>query len=205
MGEVECYGPYEHDRGSRMRVMGWALEAGPRPTEGEHYERRKRHTRMVQMLPHLHIAMPPRRDVKVTLHLVPLQTPINPTARPRHTPSQPRRLLEPSLFPPVSQHMRHMRILLLLLGQILPLPLQRVHPLDPLSPVRGVLGQHVAREYAIARGVLHVDVEVETEHGDYDVEVDLQVVGDSLLHAEEMRFVARIPAAQLGEGQYGAD
>lgn len=166
---------------------------------------KKRHTRMVQMLPQLHIAMPPRRNMKVTLHLVPLQTPINPTARPWHTPSQPRRLLKPSLFPPVSQHMRYMRILLLFLGQILPLPLQRVHPLDPLSPVRSVLGQHVASEYAIARGILHVDVEVGTEHRDYDVEVDLQVVGDALLDAEEMRFVAGIPAAQLGEGQHGAD
>lgn len=101
--------------------------------------------------------------------------------------------------------MRHMRILLLLLGQILPLPLQRIHPLDPLSPVRCVLGQHVAREYAVARSVLHVDVEVGAEHRDYDVEVYLQVVGYALFNAEEMRFVAGIPAAQLGEGQHGAD
>ena len=142
--------------------------------------------------------MPPRRNMEVTLHLVPLQTPINPTTRPRHAPSQPRRFLKPSLLPPMPQHMPHMRILLLLLRQILPLSLQRIHPLRPLFPIRSVLGQHVAGEYAIAGGVLHVDVQVRTEHRDNDVEVDLQLVGDAFLDAEEMRFVAGIPAAELG-------
>ena len=157
------------------------------------------------MLPELHIAMSPRRDMKVALHLIPLQTPINPTTRPRHTPPQPRRFLEPSFLPPMSQHMPHMRILLLFLRQILSLPLQRIHPLNPLFPVRSVLCQHVASEYAIARGVLHVDVQVGTEHRDHDVEVYLQVVGDAFLDAEEMGFMAGIPAAELGEGENGAD
>ena len=98
-----------------------------------------------------------------------------------------------------------MRILLLLLRQILPLSLQRIHPLNPLSPIRGVLCQHVAREYAIARGVLHVDVQVRTEHREHDVEVDLQFVGDAFLDAEEVCLVAGIPAAELGEGEGGAD
>ena len=98
-----------------------------------------------------------------------------------------------------------MRILLLLLRQILPLPLQRIHPLNPLFPVRSVLCQHVASEYTIARGVLHVDVQVGTEHRDHDVEVYLQVVGDAFLDAEEMGFMAGIPAAELGEGENGAD
>lgn len=160
---------------------------------------------MIQMLPEFHIAMPPRRNMEVPLHLIALQTAINPTTRPRHAPPQPRRLLEPSLLPPMPQHMPHMRILLLLLGQILPLSLQRIHPLHPLPPVRSVLCQQVASEYAIARGVLHVDVQVGTEHWDYDVEVDLQFVRDAFLDAEEMRFVAGIPAAELGEGEDGAD
>ena len=98
-----------------------------------------------------------------------------------------------------------MRILFLLLRQILPLPLQRIHPLNPLSPVRGVLGQHVAREDAVARGVLHVDVQVRTEHRDYDVEVYLQFVGDAFFDAEEVRFVPGVPAPELGEGEDGAD
>lgn len=157
------------------------------------------------MLPELHIAMSPRRDMKIPLHLIPLQTAINPTTRPRHSPPQPRRLLKPSLLPPMSEHMPHMRILFLLLSQILPLPLQRVHPLNPLSPIRGVLGQQVAREDAIARGVLDVDVQVRTEHGDDDVEVYLQFVGDAFFDAEEVRFVSGVPAAELGEGEDGAD
>lgn len=160
---------------------------------------------MIQMLPEFHIAMAPRRDMKIPLHLIPLQTAINPTTRPRHAPAQPRRLLEPSFLPPMTQHVPHMRILFLLLGQILPLPLQRIHPLNPLSPVRGVLGQHVAREYTIARGVLHVDVQVGTKHRDYDVEVYLQLVRDTFFDAEEVRFVPGIPAAELGEGEEGAD
>lgn len=162
-------------------------------------------TRMIQMLPELHIPMSPRRDMEVPLHLIPLQTTINPTTRSGHAPPQPRRFLKPPLLPPMTQHMPHMRILLLLLSQILALPLERVHPLDPLPPVRGVLGQHVAGEDAVARGVLHVDVQVGTEHRDYDVEVDLQFVRDAFLDAEEVRFVAGVPAAELGEGEDGAD
>ena len=160
---------------------------------------------MIQMLPKLHITMPPRRNMKVPLHLIPLQAPINPTTRPRHTPPQPRRLLEPPLLPPMPQHMPDMRILLLLLGPILTSPLQRIHPLGPLPPVRGVLGQHVAGEDAVARGVLHVDVQVGAEHRDDDVEVNLQVVGDAFLDAEEVLFVAGVPSAELGEGEEGAD
>ena len=74
---------------------------------GEDYEphrecREERLTGMIQMLAHFHIAMASRRDMKVPLHLIPLQAPINPTTRPRHAPPQPRRFLKPSLLPPVS-------------------------------------------------------------------------------------------------------
>ena len=177
---------------------------------GEEYEpdrecHEKRHTGVIQMLPHLHITMAPRRDMNVPLHLIPLQTPINPTTRPRHAPPQPRRLLKPSLLPPMSQHMPHMRVLLLLLRQIDPLSLQRIRPLNPLFPIRSVPRQHFAGEDAIARGILNVDVQVGTEHRDYDVEVDLQLVGDAFLDAEEVGFVTGIPAAELGEGQHRAD
>lgn len=105
----------------------------------------------------------------------------------------------------MTQHMAHMRILLLFPRQILPLSLQRIHPLNPLFPVRSVFGQHVACEYAIARGVLHVDVQVGTKHWDHDIEVYLQFVGDAFLDAEEMSFVAGVPAVELSEGEDGAD
>ena len=177
---------------------------------GEDYEpdrecHEERHTGVIQMLAHLHIAMPPRRDMKVPLHLIPLQTPVNPTTRPRHASPQPRRFLKSSLLPPMSQHMPHMRILLLFLRQVDTLSLQRIRPLNPLFPIRSVPGQHLAGEYAIAGGILYIDVQVGTEHRDYDVEVDLQLVGDAFLDAEEMGFVTGIPAAELSEGQHRAD
>ena len=103
------------------------------------------------------------------------------------------------------QHMAHMRILLLLLGQVLALALQRVHTVNPLFPIRGVLRQHIASEYAIAGSVLHIDVQVGTEHRDNDVEVYLQVVGDAFLDAEEVGFMAGVPAPELSEGEDGAD
>ena len=157
------------------------------------------------MLTHLHIAMASRRDMKVPQHLVPLQTPINPTTRPPPAPPPPTRFLKSSLLPPMSQHMTHMRILLLFPRQIDPLSLQRIRPLNPLFPIRGVPCQHFAGEYAIARGILYVDVQVGTEHRDDDVKVDLQLMGDAFLDAEEVGFVAGIPAAELGEGQHRAD
>lgn len=98
-----------------------------------------------------------------------------------------------------------MRILLLFLRQIYPLSLQRVRALNPLFPIRSVPCQHFAGEYAIARRVLYIDVQVGAEHRDYDVKVDLQLVGDAFLDAEEMGFVTGIPSAELGKGQHRAD
>ena len=128
---------------------------------------------MIQMLPQLHVAMPSRGDVEVPLHLVPLQASINPTTRRWHSPSPPRRFLESSLLLPVPQNMPHMSILLLLLRKVLALSIQRIDSLVPLLPIRRVLCQHVPSEYAIARRILHVDVQVRAKHWDYDVEVYL--------------------------------
>ena len=128
---------------------------------------------MIQMLPQFHVAMPSCCDVEVPLHLVPLQASINPTTRRWHTSPPPRRFLEPSLLLPVPQYMAHMSILLLLLREVLPLSIQRIDSLVPLLPIRSVLGQHVPREYAIARRILHVDVQVRAKHWDHDVEVYL--------------------------------
>ncbi len=74
---------------------------------------------VIQMLPHFHIPMPSGGDVEIPLHLIPLQTPINPTILKRLPPLPPRRLVKVSLPPPhLPQHMRHMRILLLLLDHL---------------------------------------------------------------------------------------
>jgi len=48
-------------------------------------------------------------------------------------------------------------------------------------------------------------VQVGAEHGDDDVEVYLQFVGDAFFDAEEVGFVAGVPATEFGEGKEGAD
>jgi len=167
-------------------------------------------TLMSQMLPKLHIPMAPRRDMKIPLHLIPLQTPINPTTIRLDPPSHPRRLLKlPPPLPHLPQHMSHMRILLLQIlppSLILPIPAPlhflRVHP---HRPGRGVLAQHVPSEDAIARGVLHVDVQVGALHVHDGVEVDLQGVRDAFFDAELLRLAAGVPAAELGEGEEGGE
>lgn len=156
------------------------------------------------MLPKLRIPMPSRRDMKVTLHLIPLQTPINPTRlAPTSHPRRPRKLPPPL---PLRQHIMNV-LFLLRLEQPLTAAMQPMHALgvDPLLPVRRIPPQHVARQDAVARGVLYVDVQIRTPHGDDDVEVDLQFVRDALLDAEVVRLVALRPAVQLREGQQQAD
>ena len=43
-------------------------------------------------------------------------------------------------------------------------------------------------------------MEVGTEHGDDNVEVYLEVVGDAFFDGEEVGFAAGVPAAEFGEG-----
>lgn len=161
------------------------------------------------MLPKLHVPVAPRRDVKIPLHLIPLQAPINPTRLP--LPPYPWRLRKLPSPLPLRQHVVHVLFLLNLArpaaAATAAAAVQPMHALgvDPLLPVRGVAPQQVAGEDAVARGVLHVDVQVRTAHGDDDVEVDLQVVRDALLDAEVVRLVALPPAVQLREGEEQAD
>jgi len=178
------------------------------PIAGGKGERKR--TIMSQMLPKLHVPMPPRRDMKIPLHLIPLQTPKNPTAIRLDPPPHPRRLLKlPPPLPHLPQHMSHMRILLL---QILPPSLILAIPapmhflgIHPHRPGRGVFAQHVPGEDTVARGVLHVDVQVGASHVHDGVEVDLQRVRDALFDTELLRFAAGVPAAELRDGEEGGE
>ena len=157
---------------------------------------------MIQMLPKLHIPMSPRRNMKIPLHLIPLQTPKDPTRLRLHPPFHPRRPFKlPLLTPHLPQHMSHMRILLLL-PQSLP-TLQLMHPalhINPLRPRRGITLQHITREDPVAAGILDVDVEVATLHWNHNVEIYLEVVGDAFFDGEEVGFMAGVPSAEFGEG-----
>lgn len=70
---------------------------------------------MRQMLPDLSISMSTRRDMEITLYLIPLQAPINPTGIRLIAPAHPRALRKIALR--VAPHLAHdvvyMRVLLL--------------------------------------------------------------------------------------------
>ena len=168
-----------------------------------------RRTMMIQMIADFHVTVPSRGNVEVALDFIPLQTPINPAVVQRLAPpTPPRCLLElplPRHPPNFPKHMRHMRILLLLPVH---LPaVERVHTLgiNPVAPARRIARQHVPGENAVTAGVLDIDVQVAAFHGEHDVEVDLELVGDTLFDAEEVGFMAVVPAEELGEGEEGRD
>lgn len=85
-------------------------------------------TRMIQMRRHLLIPVSTRRDMKVPLHLIPLQTPVNPTRVRALPPAHPRplRKLAPRIPPHFTQDMMHMRILLLRTQPVLVLMAKRL-------------------------------------------------------------------------------
>jgi len=103
-------------------------------------------TVMIQMLPKLHIPMPPCRQMKISLHLIPLQTPVNPTRLRLQSSLHPRRLPKlPLLTPHLTKHMPYMCILLHLFHHLptLQFVYTPIH-INPLLPTRGVPLQHVA-------------------------------------------------------------
>lgn len=74
-----------------------------------------------------------------------------------------------------------------------------------MVPARRISREHVPSEDAITAGVLDVDVEVGAFHGKDDVEVYLEFVRDAFFDAEEVCFVAMVPAEELGEGEDSGD
>jgi hypothetical protein len=126
---------------------------------------RGRGTVMTQMLSDLHVTVSASCYVKIPLHLIPLQTPKNPTTIRRNPSPKPRRPLKlPSPPPHLPKHMPHMSILLFQILSPPPLPLipRPLHPLriNPRPPRRGIFAQHFPGENAVAAGVLDVYVQV---------------------------------------------
>jgi hypothetical protein len=77
----------------------------------------------------------------------------------------------------------------------------KLFSLSPLGPARWILPQEIPSECAIPGCILHVYVEVCAGHGDYNVEIDLEVVGHALFNREGLRGSAGEPAADLGPGE----
>ena len=165
------------------------------------------HTTVIEMLAQLHIPVSPRSNVKIPLHLIPLHTPKKPTAIRLSMPRHSRRL--PKLPPPLRRAQIIMHVLLPVLPkpriptQVQTLLLRRAQVVQfpiapPLHPRRGILLQRHTRQYSVSTRVLHVDMQVLALHLDDDVEIDLQIMADALLHAERVRRVAHPPSSQLG-------
>ena len=164
---------------------------------------------MIQMLSHLTVAMTTGCDVEVTLHFVEIDTSVNAAAV-RRAPDF--RRLRP--FGPLLRSRNNVVNVLLaepfiLVPKVLPpsarvdfsvaVPAQSVHALivHPLGPGCVLASKSVGGKDAIACGILYVDVKIAALHADYDVEVDLHVMGDALLNDEVMCFVAAPPAGDF--------
>ncbi len=159
------------------------------------------------MLRPIHIAMSSSRDVEISLDFIEFHGSPNPTRITLGAPLQPRRLLE-SLPTTTGKGHDILKGIILLVIKIIPLFIsrtvfvsQRMHALDtpPRGPGSIVLLEHGAGQDQIARGVLHVDVQVSAVHRDHDVQVDLHHVPDALLDAELPRLVAPVPAPHFAE------
>lgn len=160
------------------------------------------------MGPKLYISMPSGCNVEITLHLIALETPVDPAAFPhRGPPPHPRRPLKLLLLDPThfAQHMPDMRILLFLPHIFRVRQLMRSLHGGPVVPIGGILVQQIAGEDTVAAGVLDVDVQIVAEHGDDDVEVDLELMRDALFDGEEVAFMAAVPAEELADGEEERD
>ena len=165
--------------------------------------------------------MAPRRNMKIPLHLVPLQAPINPTRIRTHPPPQLRRLHKQLPLPrPPRRRQIVMHILDILARQpglhhllpppvvilLAPTPHRLIQPMHilaaaPLIPHRPVLRQRIARQDPVPGRILDVDVQIRALHRDHDVEVQLQRSRDAGLDGKGVRCRAREPAGGLGDCQ----
>ena len=96
------------------------------------------HTAMIQMRCKLRIPMSSGRDMEIPLHLIPLQTPIDPTRIRLLPPPQlwPLRKLLARIPPHLPEHMADMRILLLRLDAPTLLLAQRlIHRIRPTPAI----------------------------------------------------------------------
>lgn len=158
---------------------------------------------MIQMLfSKLLVSVSSCGDVEVSLHLISVQTSVNP-ARIRRA-LELRRLAKLLLlcFPKLLMHIPQLfppRVHAIIFAQL-------VHALlhllaCPLRPVRGVVAQKVASKRAIASGVLHVYAQVGAAHSDDDVEIYLHIVRNAFLDGEGLDGGASVPACDLGPGE----
>jgi hypothetical protein len=156
--------------------------------------------------------------MKITLHLITLQTPINPTRIRNLAPAHPRSLgkLASGIAAYLANNMVHVSVRLLRAESVIVLMVERlvfvrtiiglvVTLLHPELPGRFFALKKVACDDAVAGGILDVYAKGVAGHVNDYVEVELEVVGDALFNAEVVVFAAAPPCFELGEAEEGAD
>lgn len=154
-------------------------------------------TAMVQVVAEIHIPVSSRRDMEVSLDLIPFQTPIYPTRILYISPPHPRGLgeLPPRIAPMLTQQMSHMLIFFLRIFPPDMLRIQRlvllhaipdlsVHFIVPKLPAGRFLGEQLTGQDPVAHGILDVHPQRITRHRNHHVHVELQFLRNTLLHAE---------------------
>lgn len=165
---------------------------------------------MVQVRAKLHVPVSTSSDVEIALHLVQIQAPKD-SARIGRRAAQLGRLGPARALPTQPHNIMHV-----LLTKALFVAMQR-HPalasdnaalcvavelvdalvVDPVRPDGGLALEPVRSQDSVARGILHVDVEVGALHAHHHVHVDLQVVAHTLLDRERVVLGAAPPAREL--------
>lgn len=169
------------------------------------------------MLTHLLIAMSPCSQMKVSLDLINVQAAINTTAVAKTASPEPRRLAplgilaHPALSPCCRRrnnimHMLLAKALVIMIAlarddATLGILAQTMHALDchPLTPVRRVQPQLLRREDPVASGILDIDVNVGTAHGNDEIQIDLQIVPNALFNTERVYLGTAPPPRKLRE------
>lgn len=165
-------------------------------------------TTVVQVVPKLDITVTPRRDVKVTLDLVQIQTPKDAAAVRGGAP-QPGRLapagallsegdnvVDVLLSEPFLVALTRDDLAVLVVAEAV-----HARAVDPLRPGGVVHLEAGGGHDAVPRGVLDVDVDVLAPHVHHRVHVDLHRLAHALFHGKGVRLHAAPPARQLGPRQ----
>jgi hypothetical protein len=171
-------------------------------------------TIVVQVLAVLVVSVAPSGNVKVSLHLVQIQTAVDAAAIATAAAPYPGRLAP--LGPLLAERDNVVDVLLaetlvLVAGArddlAVGVTAELVHALGvhPLRPVGRVLLQAVGGQNAVARGILHVDAQVLALHAQHDVEVDLQLVADALLDSKRVVLGALPPVAHFSPEEEEGD
>ena len=152
------------------------------------------------MLAEFHVSVATRCDVEVALHFVAVERSKYATCVLR--PSNLRRLGKPLLPLPRLELVMHIPQILPARQAVLSFSqFMQLFPFSPLTPACRIFPQEISSECAIPGCILHIHVEVCARHGDYNVEIDLEVVGHALFNGEGLRGSAGEPAADLGPGE----